>query len=99
MLNLNDYLIFVYIKITFKCIFFYNRFSMASAGGSPMSGRDPTWKYCSPIEGNRKTICNFCGLLMKNGGITRFKFHLMHNGPHNNTKKCLRVSPEVKEEI
>ena len=29
----------------------------------------------------------------------RFTFHLMHNDPHNNTKKCLRVPPEVKEEI
>ena len=32
---------------------------------------------------------------MKHGGITQFKFHLTHN----NTKKCLRVPPEVKEEI
>ncbi|KAL6331599.1 hypothetical protein AAG906_011539 [Vitis piasezkii] len=35
---------------------------------------------------------------MKSGGITRFKFHLMYNDPHNNTKKCPRVPPEVKEE-
>ena len=71
MLNLNDYLIFVYIEITFKCIFFCNRFIMASGGGSPMPGRDLAWKYCSPVEENRNvTICNFCGLLMKSGGIT-----------------------------
>ena len=36
---------------------------------------------------------------MKSGGITRFKFHLTHNDPHNNTKKCPIVPPEVKEEI
>ncbi|RVW12082.1 hypothetical protein CK203_087327 [Vitis vinifera] len=73
---------------------------MASEGGSAVLGRDPTWKYCSPIEGNRNgTICNFCGLVMKSGGITRFKSHLTHKDPHNNTKKCPRVSPEVKEEI
>ena len=36
---------------------------------------------------------------MKSGGITRFNSHLMHKGPHNNTKKCPRVSLEVKEEI
>ncbi|KAL6321169.1 hypothetical protein AAG906_012941 [Vitis piasezkii] len=73
---------------------------MASEGGFAMPGRDPTWKYCSPIEGNRNgTICNFCGLVMKSGGITRFKFHLMHNDPHNNTKKYPRVPLEVKEEI
>ena len=29
----------------------------------------------------------------------RFKFHLMHNDLHNNTKKCPRVPPEVKEGI
>ncbi|RVW95339.1 hypothetical protein CK203_034151 [Vitis vinifera] len=73
---------------------------MASEGGSAMPGRDPAWKYCSPIEGNRNaTICNFCGLVMKSGGITRFKSHLMHKDPHNNTKKCPRVPPKVKEEI
>ncbi|RVW74958.1 hypothetical protein CK203_049908 [Vitis vinifera] len=73
---------------------------MASEGGSVVPGRDPAWKYCSPIEGNRNaTICNFCGLVMKSGGITRFKSHLMHKDPHNNTKKCPRVPPEVKEEI
>ncbi|KAL6334417.1 hypothetical protein AAG906_014995 [Vitis piasezkii] len=26
---------------------------MASEGGSAVLGRDPAWKYCSPIEGNR----------------------------------------------
>ena len=36
---------------------------------------------------------------MKSGGITRFKFHLTHKDPHNNTKKCRRVLPEVKEDI
>ncbi|KAL6316825.1 hypothetical protein AAG906_021125 [Vitis piasezkii] len=73
---------------------------MASEGGSAVLGRDPAWKYCLAIEGNRNgTICNFCGLVMKSGGITRFKSHLMHKDPHNNTKKCPRVPPEVKEEI
>ncbi|RVW94403.1 hypothetical protein CK203_035625 [Vitis vinifera] len=73
---------------------------MASESGSSMPGRDPAWKYCSSIEGNRNgIICNFCGLVMKSGGITQFKFHLTHNDPHNNTKKCPRVPPEVKEEI
>ncbi|RVW27884.1 hypothetical protein CK203_084929 [Vitis vinifera] len=73
---------------------------MASEGGSALLGRDPAWKYCLPIEGNRNgTICNFCGLVMKSRGITRFKFHLMHKDPHNNTKKCPRVPPEVKEGI
>ena len=71
-----------------------------SGGGSPIPGQDLAQKYCSPIEKNiNGTICNLCGLLMKSGGITRFKFHLTHKDPHNNTKKCRRVLPEVKEDI
>ena len=73
---------------------------MASEGGSVMPGRDPTSKYCSPIEGNRNgKICNFCGLVMKSGGIMRFKSHLTYKDLHNNTKKCPRVPLEVKENI
>ena len=64
----------------------FNRFAMASGsagggrgrggdggGGSGTFGRDLVWKYsCSPLEGNRnETICNFCGLVMKSGGISR----------------------------
>ncbi|RVW61642.1 hypothetical protein CK203_066191 [Vitis vinifera] len=73
---------------------------MASRGGSHMPGQDLAWKYRSLVEGNKNgTICNFCGLLMKSGGITLFKFHLTHNDPHNNTKKSPRVPLEMKEEI
>ena len=69
-------------------------------GGSDMFGRDVAWKYCSPVEGNRNgTICNFCGLLMKSGDISRFKYHLAYRDPNNNTRKCPTVPPEVKEEI
>ncbi|RVW94894.1 hypothetical protein CK203_034577 [Vitis vinifera] len=39
------------------------------------------------------------GSAMPGGDITRFKSHLMHKDSHNNTKKCPRVPPEVKEEI
>ena len=89
----------------------FNRFAMASGSGGGGGGRDRgggngtfdrdiAWKYCSPLEGNRnETICNFCGLVMKSGGISRFKYHLAHRDPNNNTKKCLSVPPEVKEEI
>ena len=45
------------------------------------------------------TICNYCGLNIKSGGITRLKFHLSHADPHSNTKKCPNVSPEVKQEM
>ena len=37
----------------------------------------PTWKHCTLVKRNRnETICNYCGLLMKSGDVTRFKFNL-----------------------
>ena len=71
-----------------------------SGSGSNIEGRDPAWKYCTPIEGNRNcTICNFCDMVIKSGGITRFKFHLSHTDPNSNSKKCHNVPSEVKNEI
>ena len=62
--------------------------------------RDPAWKYCTSLEGNKNgTIYNYCGLMIKSGGITRLKFHLSHTDPHSNTKKCPNVPPEAKQEI
>ena len=73
---------------------------MDNGSGSNTGGRDPTWKYCTPIEGNRyDTICNFCGMVIKSGGITQFKFHLSHTDPHSNGKKCLNEPLEVKKEM
>ena len=52
------------------------------------------------MEGNRNgTICNYYGLVIRSGGITRFKFHLSHLDPHSNTKKCPNVPSEVKQEM
>ena len=88
-----------------------NRFAMASAsggggggrgggGGSGMFSWDLAWKYCSPVKGNQNgTIYNFCGLLMKSGGISWFKYHLAHRDSNNNTKKCHTVPPKMKKEI
>ena len=69
---------------------------MASGSG----GRDPAWKYCAPLEGHKNgTICNYCGLSIKSGEITRLKFHLSHTNLYSNTKKCPNVPPEVKQEM
>ena len=73
---------------------------MASRSGSGVMGRDPCWKYCTLMDGNKNgTTCNYCRLTTKSGRITRFKFHLSHTNPHSNTKKCHNVSSEVKQEI
>ena len=51
------------------------------------------------VEGNKNgTICNYYGLMIKSGGITRFKFHLSHTDPHSNTKKCPNMLPGMKQE-
>ena len=52
------------------------------------------------MEGNINcTVCNYCGLVIRSGGITRFKFQLSHLDPHSNTKKCPNVPSEVKQEM
>ena len=69
---------------------------MASGSGV----RDPAWRYCAPLEGHKNgTMCNYCGLIIKSGGITCLKFHLSYTDPHSNTKKCPNVPPEVKQEM
>ena len=73
---------------------------MNNGSGSNTGGRDPAWKYCTPIEENRNgIICNFCGMVIKSWGITRFKFHLSQTDPHSNSKKCPNVPPKVKKEM
>ena len=73
---------------------------MTSGSGGNIVGRDLAWRYCTHVEGNKNgTIWNFCGLMIKSGGITRFKFHLSHMDPHSNIKKGPNVLPEVKQEM
>ena len=45
-----------------------------------------------------ETIYNYCGLMIKSGGITCLKFHLSHMDPHSNTKKCPAGSKTRNEE-
>ena len=71
---------------------------MDSGSGSTVGGRDPAWKYCTPFEGNiNGTIYNYCGMMIKSSGITRFKFHLSYTNPHSSSKKCPNVPLEVKK--
>ena len=69
---------------------------MASGSG----GGDPAWRYYTSLEGHKNgTICNYCGLMIKSGEITRLKFHMSHTDPHSNTKKYPNMSSEVKQEM
>ena len=62
---------------------------------SNIEGRDLAWKYCTHMEGNRNgTVCNYCGLVIRSGGITCFKFHQSHSDPHFNTKKVPKCASE-----
>ena len=73
---------------------------MDSGSRSNTGGRDLAWKYCAPIEGNTiDTVCNFCGMVIKSGRISWFKFHLSHTDSHSNSKKCPNVPLEVKKEM
>ena len=73
---------------------------MDSRSGSNTRGREPSWKYCTLIKGNRNGAkCNFCGMVIISGRITRFKFHLSHIDPHSNSKKCSNVPAKVKKEM
>ena len=81
----------MYVSFKITCVY-----RMASGSG----GRDPAWRYCTLLDGHKNgTICNYCGLSIKSGGITRLKFHMSHTDPHSNTKKCPNVPPEVKPEM
>ncbi len=74
----------------------YNKMTTSGESGN----RDPAWKYCLPLEGNKNgTRCKFCNLVLQGGGITRFKFHLTDADPRKNSKKCEKVPPEVRAEI
>ena len=85
-----------YYIITLIRISFSIKYRMASGSG----GQDLTWRYCTSLEGNKNgTICNYCGLMIKTGRITRLKFHLSHRDSHSNTKNCPNVPSEVKQEI
>ena len=67
---------------------------------SGSGGRDPTWRYYTLVMGNKNGIIyNYCGLMIKSGRITRFKFHLSHMDPYSSTKKCPNVLPDVKQEM
>ena len=69
---------------------------MASGSG----GRDLVWRYYTPLDGHKNgTICNYCGLSIRSGGITRLKFHLSHTDSYSNTKRCPNMSSEVKQEM
>ena len=71
-----------------------------SGSGSGIMGRDPCWKYCTPMEENKNgTVCNYCRLTIKSGKITHFKISPIPYKPHSNTKKCPNVPLEVKQEI
>lgn len=50
----------------------------ARAGESGMVGRHLAWKYCTYMEGNKYDMtCNYCGLTIKSGCVTQFKYHLL----------------------
>lgn len=69
---------------------------MASGG----SRRDPAWEHGEQIPSNKNgSICKYCRLTMKSGGVTRLKYHLSGMDPGNNVLRCESVPTEVKAYI
>ena len=69
---------------------------MASGGGR----RDPAWKHGEQLPGNKNgSICKYCGITMRSGGVTRLKYHLSGLDPGNNVQHCPSVPVEVKQFI
>ena len=54
---------------------------MASGG----SKREPAWEHGISIDDNKhRTICKYCGIVMKSGGVIRLKYHLSVMDPSHN---------------
>ncbi|XP_058108113.1 uncharacterized protein LOC131251440 [Magnolia sinica] len=60
--------------------------------------RDIGWKHVRPVEGNKYgAICNYCGHVIRSGGVSRLKEHLA--GGYKNVKDCPSVTRPVREEM
>lgn len=80
---------------------------MESGSGSYDPLRDPKrkaassdvgWKYAYYADDQRKTIrCGLCPQLIKGGGITRLKQHLV--GGYGDIIKCPNTTEEIRQEI
>ncbi|KAK6929364.1 protein of unknown function DUF659 [Dillenia turbinata] len=57
---------------------------------------DPAWEYCQVIKSGTRVHmkCNFCGKILRGGGIGRLKEHLA--GQKGNGSTCSSVSPEIR---
>ncbi|XP_062028688.1 uncharacterized protein LOC133744631 [Rosa rugosa] len=67
---------------------------------SGRSRRDPAWEHGEQIPDNKNgSICKYCGVTMKSGGVTLLKYHLSGLDPGNNVQQCEAVPTEVKNFI
>lgn len=58
---------------------------------------DPGWEHGQRLPNVKGgSICNYCGHVMKSGGVTRLKYHLSGTEQGKNVKVCTLVPPEVK---
>ncbi|XP_058106353.1 uncharacterized protein LOC131249567 [Magnolia sinica] len=69
-----------------------------SSGSEKGGARDIRWKHGRPVEGNKYgAICNYCGQVIRSGGVSRLKEHLA--GGYKNVKDCPSVTRPVREEM
>ena len=61
---------------------YVNCYKLMASGGSK---RDPAWEHGILTDGNKnRTICKYCGIVMKSGGVIRLKYHLSIMDPSHN---------------
>ena len=69
-----------------------------SSGSGKGGARDIGWKHGRPLEGNKYgAICNYCGQVIRSGGVSRLKEHLA--GGFKNVKDYPSVTKPVREEM
>ena len=70
-----------------------NQSSVAS--GPTVRSEDPAWAYGRAVLNVRNnTQCTFCCKMIRGGGITKLKYHLV--GIPDDVEACKKVSEDVK---
>ena len=70
-----------------------NQLSVAS--GPAVRSDDPAWAYGRAVpDAWNNTQCTFCCKMIRGGGITKLKYHLV--GIPDDVKACKKVSEDIK---
>ena len=69
--------------------------SSVSVASAPARSEDPAWAHARAVpNAKNNTICLHCNKLIKGGGITRLKYHLV--GIRGQVEPCKKVSSDIR---